>query len=316
MGIAHAQTATECGFNIRIGTDPVRARARALAKQFGATSVADASDAIFDDSIDAVIVSTPTSHHHPYVIDALDSGKAVFCETPLASDSAQCLEITKVAKRTKGKLFVAHPFRYSRPWAAIKPQLSAGALGDVGSVRSFRGWARPKGAHHWYRDASGGPIFDVLTHDFDWLCATFGSPSTIFCQSVQACGAKSVDHVMATIVFESGVIAQCIGSWAYTQAQCRIEICGTDGVVSFDSLEGPSTPRSLDTGAHESQATVDDDSRRGQWMAFKSWIEGGTDLSSSAYDAWLAVLLAESAVKSTHTGRQINLSKICEGIVV
>lgn len=306
----HARTAADCGFNIVVCADPIRARATRLAKQFNAKSVERPKEAIHHSSVDAVLVASPADTHHRHVIDALNAEKAVFCETPLANSTARCRKIAEVATRADMKLFVAQPFQYSRPCLAIQSQLESGAIGTPGSLRTFRGWPMPKRVNKTDREASGGPVYDVLIHDFGWICAAFGAPLSVFCQITPPSKTKPGIHALTTVVLESGLIAQCIGSWAYSRPQCRIELCGTEGVIQFNSLDGPISPQAPESG--ETDPTLRGQSDSEQWRAFRAWIEDDSTPQIGLFAASHAVSIAEAAVKSARTKRRIIISTIHE----
>lgn len=241
MGEAHADAAIATGSKVTACFDEIATRARALAKRYKAACVADPFELISDSRIDAVVVATPTVSHAPYVIPALRAGKRVLSEAPLVRTKGDIARVRRAAG-DGSKLFVNHPSLYDPAYRAIWEQVESNKVGVPGFIKIRRVCAPLKGAKGWYSDTfkSGGVVLDAMVHDFHWLIDRFGEPIRIFCQETTRKGARVSHHAMVTLVLEAGLIAQVVG--VRTQNQCPhvlIEICGTGGMIQFDSREQP-----------------------------------------------------------------------------
>lgn len=114
---------TICGRN--------RINLEAAAAQLGWSNVVeDWREAVANPDIDIVDICTPTDSHHPIALAAIENGKAVLCEKPLAMDVAQCEELVEAAKRSGVVNMVCHNYRRVPAIALAKTLIDSGALGD------------------------------------------------------------------------------------------------------------------------------------------------------------------------------------------
>ena len=101
-------------------------------------------DLIADKSIDIVDICTPNMYHAPLAIAALNAGKHVICEKPLAPTPADIQKMIKARDKAKKLLMTAQHFRFDGKAQAMKAEVDRGALGDVYHARSW--WIRRSGA--------------------------------------------------------------------------------------------------------------------------------------------------------------------------
>ena len=98
----------------------------------------DYEEIISHSNIDAVVVATPPSTHFEIAMMALDAGKHVFVEKPLATSSAECTRLLEKAKKNKLVLMVGHTFLYTAAVNKIKELIKSGELGDIFYVNTTR----------------------------------------------------------------------------------------------------------------------------------------------------------------------------------
>jgi predicted dehydrogenase len=137
---------------------------------------ADYRDLLHDPTIDAIVVATPDFTHEEIVIAALEAGKAVFAEKPLAITTAGCDRILATAARTRGRLYVGHNMRHFAMVRAMKKLIDDGAIGDVRTVwcRHFVGHGGDFYFKDWHaqRRHVTGLLLQKGAHDIDvihWL---------------------------------------------------------------------------------------------------------------------------------------------------
>ena len=151
---------------------------RQAAKEWGAESFhADLSDMLADDSIDAVEVLTPTHLHHDHVIAALEAGKHVSVQKPVANSVEDALEMQAVADRVGRILRISECFVHYPPLELAKRLVADGAIGKPTSLRirtlvgqtdsAFQAALRPEG-YGWRLDkrSPGGHLFDDMVHKY------------------------------------------------------------------------------------------------------------------------------------------------------
>lgn len=315
MGAIHAQMAANCGLDIVVCSDPVRARATALARGYQAEALTDTMAAARHEDVDVVVVASPTPTHAGHVIAAARSGKHVFCEKPLARTAEQAGKALAAAQKNGVKLFVGHVLRYFHAFEALKAQVDAGKIGPVGFIKTYRGGVCPRGAKNWYRDfdQSGGAVLDLLIHDFDWIRYAFGPPERVFCQNLHRSKPRTLDYAMATLTLKSGVIAQIIGSWAHPEGfRVKVELCGEGGIIQYDSDEAPitamkRTPSGPSPSVIVPSSPVTKSPYQLEWEDFLAWIQDGRTPRVTADDALAALRTGLAALKSAETGRAVKL---------
>src|ERR1700735_3139472 len=147
---------------------------RQAAKEWGAESAyTDLADLLADDSVDAVEVLPPTHTHHAHVIAALEAGKHVSVQKPVANSGEDALEMESVAARVGRTLRISECFVHYPPLELAKRLVAQGAIGKPTSLRirtlvgqttsTFQSSLRPEG-YGWRLDkrSPGGPLFDRM----------------------------------------------------------------------------------------------------------------------------------------------------------
>ena len=188
--------------------------------------------------VDVVDVASPTPTHGEYVEPAAAAGKAVLCEKPLALTVDAAETMAAAVSRAGVRLAVGHVVRFFPAYRRAHDLVMSGDIGPVAVARLYRGGAFPRGHRDWYQDRaqSGGPLVDLSLHDFDFLLWTFGAPATVFAQEIDLPGPSPLMYAAATVRFESGLLAEVVGSWAGTRFGTRFELVGTDGLLAHDSF--------------------------------------------------------------------------------
>lgn len=132
--------------------------------------------------LDAVFVATPDFWHEEHGIAALESGKAVYLEKPLAITIPGCDRILDAAVRTQGTLYVGHNMRHMAFVLKLKELIDGGAIGEVKTAwcRHFVGHGGDFYYKDWHADRrlSTGLLLQKATHDLDvlhWLCGGYST---------------------------------------------------------------------------------------------------------------------------------------------
>ena len=160
--------------------DPVEDRVQALARQYKAQAYTDYRKMLKSAEIDAVVVCGPNSSHAKMSIDALNAGKHVLCEKPMATSRRDALAMIKAATKNRRFLMIGQNQRLMPPHVKAREILSSGKLGRVLSFRTAfkhpgpEGWS-VDGKKSWFfrsRDAFMGVTGDLGVHKADlmrWL---------------------------------------------------------------------------------------------------------------------------------------------------
>lgn len=140
-----------------------------------------AAELFADRDVELVSICTHTSTHIELATAALEAGKHVLLEKPVALDSASIERLIAVEKRSRGRCMPAMCIRFWPAWAWLKRALESG---EHGAPRSFvlrRLGSRPVWATNFYADdaQSGGALFDLHVHDVDFLRWCLGDPASL-----------------------------------------------------------------------------------------------------------------------------------------
>ena len=156
-----AQQVPEAAVVAVAARDP--ARARAFAAKHGIGRVADSYDALLaDPEIDAVYNPLPNSLHAEWSIKAMEAGKDVLCEKPLASNADEARTMVEAAARTRRVLVEAFHYRYHPLAARMKAVVDSGALGAVRHIEAVMCIPLPIPGDIRYRwDLAGGAMMDT-----------------------------------------------------------------------------------------------------------------------------------------------------------
>lgn len=314
MGRVHAQMLGRAGFTLAACVDLDKKAAAALAKAHGGRAMTDAAAAIALPGVGVVCIATPTHTHLPLIEMAAKAGKHIFCEKPFCRTAAQCRKAIAAAKKAGVKLFVGHVVRYFHEFEALKAQVESGAIGEPGFVRLYRGGLFPGGPKSWFADyaKSGGVTFDCMIHDLDWIRHVFGEPERIFCQALMRSKPVPMDYSQATLRMRSGVIASVVGTWAHPSGfQVKAEICGSGGMVQYDSADAPMRALKRETGSGSSmvvpESPVAVSPYQREWEDFRAWLADGAAPRVTPEDALRAVEMAEAALASAKSGQPVAL---------
>ena len=168
--------------------DIIEERAVESAKEFGTASArvyTDYRELLKDDSIDIVHVCTPNKSHAEITVAALEAGKHVCCEKPMAKTYAEAVTILEAAERTSRKLTVHYQYRF-RPDAWYLKQLCQ--RGDLGEIYFAKAHAlRRRAVPTWgvflnEEEQGGGALIDIGRHALDmtlWMMDNYQPQSVM-----------------------------------------------------------------------------------------------------------------------------------------
>lgn len=203
--------------------------------------------------LDGVVIATPSALHADQALEALEHGKAVFCQKPLGRNADEVRSIVEAAHLADRLLGVDLSYRHIRGMAAIRDLIQSGALGHVFAVDLiFHNAYGPDKA--WFYDpvlSGGGCVTDLGIHLVDLLLWTLGGPVTGVHSCVFSKGlplsfdvAEVEDYAQAQIFLGSGTVASLACSWRlHAGRSAVIEACfyGTEGGAALRNVNGSFT---------------------------------------------------------------------------
>jgi predicted dehydrogenase len=237
-------------------------RARALGEKHGVPLYyADYRDLLTNEEIDAVIVCVPNHLHAPVAIAALEAGKHVLSEKPMAMNAMLAEEMIKVAERSGKVLMIAQNNRFHSESLLLKSWVEQKRLGRVYHIKT--GWVRRNGIPGWgswftrKELAGGGPLIDVGVHVLDLALWVLGYPKpvSVFGQAYSMFGPHKrklsgwgefrpdgvydvEDLAVALIRFEDGSTLALDASWAshIPEERVYLDLYGEQGGASLDLI--------------------------------------------------------------------------------
>lgn len=163
--------------------DSVSERARRVAAEFGIPRVYESLEALLaDEAVEAVDVVVPNNAHAPVTVAALEAGKHVLCEKPLAANSADIERMIRARDASGCLLMTAQNFRFDEASVAFKKMVASGRIGEVYYTRAW--WLRrrrvPATPGFITRAQSGGgPCVDIGVHLLDLVMHLLDFPNPV-----------------------------------------------------------------------------------------------------------------------------------------
>lgn len=274
----------------------------------------DYEEAIKKSGAQAVIVCTPNHLHAPVAICAMENGKDVLCEKPMAATSEQARAMMDAVNRTGRRMIIGYPLRSGDALYRAKEILDSGSLGRVLSVRSVL--AAPETLYQAktpYRrsyETGGGIIYDY-THELDYLRFLLGDPyeAVCFCESLLKQADSVDDSVDALLRFEGGVTAHLHLDYLQERGRGRgryFDIVCEKGFLSCDF-------KSLHV--YYNDGTDIDEAYTTDWNApfprqirsFLRYLQGEAIPCAVAEDGLRVVEIADALYESARSGKIVKL---------
>ena len=243
--------------------DIIEERAVKAAKDYGtpdAKTYTDYKKLLEDKTIDVVHVCTPNKEHSFITIDALEAGKHVMCEKPMAKTYAEAKAMLDAAKRTGRKLTIGYQNRHTPQALYVKQACDEGVLGDIyyANAIALRRRAVPTwGVFLNEEEQGGGPLIDIGTHALDltlWCMNNYrpkmvvGTKYRKLADQTQTANAWGdwdpkeftvEDSAFGFVVMENGATIILQSSWALNildANEAAFRLCGTK--AGADTVDG------------------------------------------------------------------------------
>lgn len=310
MGADHARIVAEDlpGATLQAVCDASEDRARAVADTTGAADWdTDPMAVIARRDVDALIVASPDATHAGLVLAAIERGKPVLCEKPLAPTVEDCLEVT-TAEAAAGRPLVQLGFmrRFDQSYVEMKAALDAGTLGRALMMHNLhRNVASPN------TDFTGAmAILNSAPHEFDVARHVLG---TEFTTVTAAQPRRSDDYVAPVVMVLETEAGQLVTIEVNNNAAYGYDIRGElVGEAASVSLVAPLHSR-LDAGLRNISEYAADwrpryaEAYRRQNRAFVRFVQTGrlSDIAADAWDGYAAAAVAAAAVRALGEGRKV-----------
>lgn len=236
--------------------DIIAERAEKAAKEYGtkdAKVYTDYKELLKDTSVDIVHVCTPNRSHSFITVDALEAGKDVMCEKPMAINSAEAKKMLDAQKRTGKLLTIGYQNRFRPDSQYLKAEADNGAFGDIyyAKATAIRRRAVPTwGVFLNEYEQGGGPLIDIGTHALDLTLWTMNNYKPKYVVGTAYHKLNNIlpsgnawgdwepekftveDSAFGFIVMENGATIILESAWALNSLDVReavTSVCGTKG---------------------------------------------------------------------------------------
>jgi myo-inositol 2-dehydrogenase/D-chiro-inositol 1-dehydrogenase len=320
IGQIHARTiAANPDVELVALTDVNQVSAEAVAAGCNTKVVKDYQALLDDKSIEAVVICSSTDTHAPFIIQAAQAGKHIFCEKPISADLAKIDEALAAVDKAGVKLMIAFNRRFDPNHLRIKHAIESGEIGTPHRLHIISRDPAPPPID--YIKVSGGLFFDMTIHDFDMARFLLGDVDEVYAVGAVLVDprigeAGDIDTAVITLKFKNGAIGTIENSrrsvYAYDQ---RVEVFGSGGAARSENWYANSVTIStaqsvgrdlplnffLERYMGSYQAELD---------AFVHSLKSGAPMPVSGQDGRAPVVIAMAALKSCRENRPVRLSEI------
>jgi predicted dehydrogenase len=279
----------------------------------------DYKEMLDDQTLDAVIVSTPTSTHYDIVRDVLESGKHVLVEKPITTSHKEAEELVGLAKEKGLVLMVGHTFLFNAGIRKVKELIDSDAIGGIVYMHSQRTGLGPI-----RNDVN--VLWDLAPHDISIFLHILGMPKRVIAKGRSFIKNNREDVVFLMMEFENGVIANAHVSWTDPYKIRSLTVVGSKKMVVFDDVSNEHVKvfdKGINYEAGDSYGEFKDIVRdgdvtipkigskaplRAECEHFMDCIKNSKQPLSGGTDGMNVVKVLEAATKSLETGGWVQLS--------
>ena len=310
--------------------NPSRKRAEEQAEKYGGKVYDTAEELLADKSIDAVSICAANYAHAELSIKAMEAGKHVLCEKPMATTLADCEAMVECAKRTGKFLMIGHNQRLARAHVEAKRLIDQGLIGDIITFRTTFGhggpetWAINPGKNVWFFDkkkAAMGAMADLGVHKTDLIQFLTGQRVVRTTARLVTLDKRGEDGELigvddnAVCIYEmsGGAFGTMTASWTYYGAEDNSTVLyGTKGIMRIYDDPNHSIVVKLSDGEEqvydvEQIQTNDNQTKSGVIDLWVECLKNNTPPEISGESALYAMRAVFASIESSQTGRAVEI---------
>jgi UDP-2-acetamido-3-amino-2,3-dideoxy-glucuronate N-acetyltransferase len=201
--------------------------ANSFAKEFRAEAMSE-DEIMADSRIDALVIANPAEHHVTLAMKAIEAGKHIYVEKPLALNVAQAQQISIYGKQMGKIVMVGHILQYHSAFIKLKEVVASGELGNLHHIYTHRlGLGRLRRHEN--------VLWDLAPHDISMILALTGElPSKVTASGHTHLHDEIATTSLATLSFSNGLSAHMHTSWMSPFKEQKLVVVGDKGVLVFD----------------------------------------------------------------------------------
>jgi phthalate 4,5-cis-dihydrodiol dehydrogenase len=287
-------------------------------REHGCRAMRDYRDLIADEDVDVVVIATPHHDHTAATLEAIDAGKSIFLEKPMAANLAECRQILGAARVAQARGMVGFTNRFSRAYRIAKQILDTGELGRPvhGLSIMSKKWLEPnRRPWHLTSTTGGGMWLTAGIHCLDRLTWLLGSSvRQVTGRFATSFHAQDADDVGTVLVEYRNGAAGAVVSIGYAEGapNHQTELVCTAGTMRIDYVTGVTIGRGErwlpvpDSGSEDWM----NEAFRDQWRAFLPSLEGRAPSPISFEYGFHVMEAAFAALESSRTGLKQDVGSV------
>lgn len=310
--------------------NPSRKRAEEQAEKYGGKVYDTAEELLADESIDAVSICAANYAHAELTIKALEAGKHVLCEKPMATNLADCEAMVECAKRTGKFLMIGHNQRLAKAHVEAKRLIDQGLIGRIITFRTTFGhggpetWAINPGKNVWFFDkkkAAMGAMADLGVHKTDLIQFLTGQRVVRTTARLVTLDKRGEDGELigvddnAVCIYEmsGGAFGTMTASWTYYGAEDNSTVLyGSKGIMRIYDDPAHSIVVKLADGEEQTYdveqiQTNDNQTKSGVIDLWVECLKNNTPPEISGESALYAMRAVFASIESSQTGRAVEI---------
>lgn len=233
MGYNHARVYSQLkNANLLAVADISKTALKRVTKRYNTKGFTDYMKVLEMPEIDAVSVCVPTTYHYKVTMDAIEHGKHVLVEKPIAFTVEEAKEMIKFARKKNVKLSVGHVERFNPAVQKAKEVVESGTIGDIVTASTKRVGPFPP------RIKDVGVTIDLAIHDIDIMHYLFEKKVVEVYAYMGSILNKCEfeDHAEIMVKFQENIVGLLEVNWLTPYKKRKLSITGTDGIISVDYI--------------------------------------------------------------------------------
>ncbi len=303
MGYNHVRIYSELeNANLVAISDMVRGTLDKVSKEFNTVGYVDYDNILQIDDIEAVNICVPTVFHHDVAMRAIEAGKNVLVEKPIASKLPEAKEMINAAKDAGVILATGHVERFNPAVRVAKELLDAGEIGEVVTANAKRLGPYPP------RIRDVGVAIDLAIHDIDIFNYLFESKAnTVYANmSSKLKNCEFEDHAEIMTKYDSGVLTILETNWLTPYKKRQLNITGVDGIISVD-YGNQTVTLYKENNQVENVKVENKEPLKEELRSFVNAVQQDTEPEVTGQDGYEALRIVDAAMKSSKDKRLVYL---------
>lgn len=289
--------------NLLAISDLMKGTLAEVSKEYNTVGYVDYDNVLGMPEIEAVSICVPTTYHYEVVMRAINQGKHVLVEKPIAFTLDEAKDMVNAAREAGVKLATGHVERFNPAVLEAKRLIDDGVIGEVVSASAKRVGPFPP------RIKDVGVTIDLAIHEVDIMFYLFDSPASLVYANMGSRLEKCEyeDHAELMMKFENGVVGVLETNWLTPYKKRQLEITGVDGIISIDYID--QTVEVYGKNAQKVQVEHKEPLRE-ELNAFLSAIAHDEEPKITGEDGIHALKVVLAAMKSAKSNTPINMMSV------